>query len=84
MRNRNNGILYLFRQIRKKKKKRSTTKKINTVCITISLVPVRDVSETQAHLLLPLSSNLLFFSFFFHEFECKLFIDFWKFLNIGK
>lgn len=38
----------------------------------------------EAHLLFPFSSSLLFLSFFFDQFEGKLFIDLGKFLkNIG-
>lgn len=43
--------------------------------------PVTEVPKTNAHLLFPFSSSLLLFSFFFNEFECKLFIDFRKFLK---
>lgn len=60
------------------------TKQTSSVNITVSVLPLKEVSKTNTHLLFPFPSNLLLFSFFFNQFECKLFIDFWKFLKRGK
>lgn len=74
---RNSGILNLFGQTATKPKK-------NPVSIASSVLPATELTKTRANLLFSFFPQLLLFSFFFNQFECKFFINFWKFLKRGK